>query len=120
MTKPSVTEGTITNPGNISLSGSLAANPANPAVNTAIENPNYTFLNLSEKRLEFFSKDSKPFLVFTQGGFTIDWEQVDGILISRPDTKYSALTYQMAMLLFLAKSVLLPYSLNTEISLFCG
>jgi len=115
MTEPSVTDGTITNPGNISLSGSLAANPA---INTAIENPNYTFLNLLEKELEFLNKDSKPFVTFTQEGFVIDWEQVDEALTSRHNTKYSVFAYQMALLLFLAKPALLSHCRNTETSSF--
>jgi len=115
MTEPSATDGTITNPGNISLSGALAANPT---VNTAIENPNYTFFNLSEKRLEFLNKDSKPFLVFTQGGFMIDWGQVGEVLTSLPKTKYSAFAYQMALLLLLARPALMPYCRHTETSSF--
>jgi len=115
MTKPSVTEGTITNPGNISLSGLLAANPA---INTPIEDLNYTFLNLLEKELEFLNKDSKPFVTFTQEGFVIDWGQVDAALTSRPKTKYCAFVYQMALLLFLAKPALLSHCRNTETSSF--
>jgi len=118
MTEPTVTEGTITNPGNISLSGSLAANPANPAINTAIENFNYTFLNLLEKELEFLNKDSKPFVTFTQEGFVINWGRVDEVLTSRPKTKYCAFAYQMALLLSLAKPALLSHCRNTETSSF--
>jgi len=115
MTEPSVTDGTITNPGNISLSGLLASNPA---INTAIENFNYTFLNLLEKELEFLDKDAKPFVTFTQEGFVINWGRVDEVLTSRPNTKYSAFTYQMALLLFLAKPALLLHCRNTETSSF--
>jgi len=118
MTEPSVAEGTITNPGNISLNGSLASNPDNPAINTAIENFNYTLLNLSEKELEFLNKDSKPFVTFTQEGFVINWRQVDEVLTSRSNTKYSAFAYQMALLLFLAKPALLLHCRNTETSSF--
>jgi len=104
MTEPSATDGTITNPGNISLSGSLAANPDNPAINTAIENFNYTFLNL--------------FVTFTQEGLVIDWRQVDEVLTSQLDTKCCAFAYQMALLLSLAKPALLLHCRNTETSSF--
>jgi len=104
MTEPSVTGGTITNPGNISLSGLLASNPANPAINTPIEDFNCTLLNL--------------FVTFTQEGFVIDWGQVGEVLTSLPKTKYCAFAYQMALLLFLAKPALLLHCRNTETSSF--